>query len=121
MIPLQKKLAPFLTMKTVQSDKFKTERFTLISRFVFNVLMRGCKNYPTQRELNIRLDELYSATVSSMFFYGGGMYKIGFTAEMLGDEYTSENIFENVVDLVFDIFNRPFPSIIFTFVKTLLV
>jgi hypothetical protein len=57
MIPTYKQLTPFLNLKTVQTDKFKTERFSVcliippeerlmpVSRFVFHVLKRGCKKY----------------------------------------------------------------------------
>ena len=104
MIPDIKQLTPFLTLKTVNTDKFKTERLSVtieikpdkrltpISRFVFSVLKRGCKKYQTLQELNIRLDELYSTTVTPFFFAGAGLHRIGFVAEMLGDEYTNENL-----------------------------
>ena len=119
MIPNVKQVTPFLTLKTVHTDKFKTERFSVtllnrpdrrltpVSRFVFSILKRGCKNYPTQRELNIRLDELYSATISSFFFSGGGLHRIGFVAEMLGDEYVEENIFQGTVGLLFEMLWSP--------------
>ena len=119
MIPNIKQLTPFLTLKTVNTDKFKTERFSVtieikpdkrltpISRFVFSVLKRGCKKYQTQQELNIRLDELYSTTVTPFFFAGAGLHRIGFVAEMLGDEYTNENLFEGVAELLFELLWNP--------------
>jgi len=119
MVPNVKQITPFLTLKTVHTDKFKTERFSLtvlskpdrrltpISRFVFSVLKRGCKKYPTQQELNIRLDELYSATVAPFFFQGGGLQRIGFMAEMLGDGYAGEKVFEGTVDLIFEMLWSP--------------
>ena len=119
MTPNVKQISPSLTLRTVQTDKFKTERFSVtlqikphkrltpISRFVFSILKRGCKKYQTQRELNIRLDELYSATVCSAFFAGGGLHKIGFVAEMLGDEYTDGNVFEGIADLLFNMLWEP--------------
>ena len=76
MVPVIKKLSPSLTLKTVQTDKFKTERISVtledkpdrrrtpVTRFVFSVLKRGCAEYPTKMALNKRLDELYSASIS---------------------------------------------------------
>lgn len=119
MIPTYKQLTPFLNLKTVQTDKFKTERFSVciiippeerlmpVSRFVFHVLKRGCKKYPTQRELNVRLDDLYSAAVSTRFWDGIGSCKIGFVAEMLGDEYTDGSVFDGTVELLFDMLWEP--------------
>lgn len=119
MIPTVKQITPFLALKTVHTDKFKIERFSItvqlkpdrkltpIARFVFSILKRGCKKYPTQRELNIRLDELYSATVSPFFFAGGGIHRIGFVAEMLGDGYTNENVLEGTAELLFEMLWNP--------------
>ena len=119
MIPNYKQITPFLGLRTVRTDKFKTERLSVtfkiapeerlmpISRFVLAVLKKGCKKYPTQRELNIRLDELYSATVSSYFWDGVGSCKVGLVAEMLGDEYTTGSVFDGVVELLFDVLWEP--------------
>ena len=119
MIPVTKQISPFLTLKTVSTDKFKTERISItvedipdarrtpIERFVFSVLKRGCVSYPTQQKLNLRLDELYSASVSPFFLPGGARHKMGFCADMLADAYTGENIFEKTVELLFDMFWNP--------------
>ena len=119
MIPVTKQIFPFLTLKTIYTDKFKTERISItventpdarrlpIERFVFSVLKRGSANYPTQRELNIKLDELYSASIGSLYCRGGGNYKIGFTADMLSDDYIGEKIFDETIALLFDIFWNP--------------
>ena len=119
MVLVTKQLTPFLTLKTVQTDKFKTERLSVtlndspdrrmtpIARFVFSVLKRGCKKYPSQRELNVRLDNLYSASVAPAFFVGAGEYKLGFCAEMLGEEYSEKGVFEGTLELLFDILWNP--------------
>ena len=119
MVPKIKRITPFLTLKTVSTDKFKTERIavtvedvphirrTPIERFILSVLKRGCGNYPTQRALNIRCDELYSASVAPVFVAGGGKHKFGFSAEMLGDEFVEESVFENTLTLLFDMFWNP--------------
>ena len=119
MIPNYKQITPFLGLRTVRTDKFKTERLSVtfkiapnerlmpISRFILAVLKKGCKKYPSQRELNIRLDELYSATVSAYFWDGVGSCKVGLVAEMLGDEYTDSGVFDGVVELLFDVLWNP--------------
>lgn len=119
MIPNVKQLSPFLNLRTVCTHKFKTERLSVTmkikpdkiqtpsAKFVFSVLKRGCKKYTSQRELNVRLDELYSASVVPIFFAGGGIQRIGFVAEMLGEKYTEKNVFEETVDLLFQMLWEP--------------
>ena len=119
MVPKTKRITPFLTLKTVCTDKFKTERISVtietlphkritpIEQFAFSVLKRGCESYPTQRALNIRCDELYSASVSPVFLPGGGKHRIGFAAEMLGDGFVDESVFEKTLALLFDVFWNP--------------
>lgn len=121
MIPLTKKLSPCLTLKTVCTDKFKTERISVVindspdarrmpvTKFVFSVLKCGCKQYPTKRELNKRLDELYSSAVFPIFSRGGGKVSVGFGAEMLGNEYASDDvkIFEGTLELLFKLLFEP--------------
>jgi len=119
MVPQTKIITPFLKLKTVCTDKFKTERISVtvetlphirqtpVERFVFSVLRRGCKNYPTQRSLSIRCDELYSAMVSPVFVAGGGKHRFGFSAEILSSEFVDKNIFEDTLELIFDIFWNP--------------
>ena len=121
MVPVIKKLSPSLTLKTVQTDKFKTERISVtledkpdrrrtpVTRFVFSVLKRGCAEYPTKMALNKRLDELYSSSLFPIISRGGDCCKFGFAAEMLGNEYASEdvNIFDGTLDLLFKVFFEP--------------
>ena len=119
MVPVTKKLTPFLTLKIVNTDKFKTERFCVTiddkpdkiltpeARFVFSVLKRGCRKYPTQQALNIRLDELFSASVAPFFFAGGGKHKIGFCAELLGEEYVGDGVLEGTLELLFEMLWEP--------------
>ncbi len=121
MIPITKKLSPFLTLKAVTTDKFKTERFSLtvktvpdkrltpVTKFVFSVLKRGCEEYPTKKALNQKFDDLYSSAVYPIATKCGGCYRFGFSAEMLGNEYVLEdiNIFEETLDLLFKIFFKP--------------
>ena len=121
MTPVIKKLLPSLTLKTVYTDKFKTERISItvedkphirrtpVIRFVFSILKRGCAEYPTKMALNKRLDELYSSSVFPVLSRGGDSCRFGFASEMLGNEYATDdvNIFEETLDLLFKVFFEP--------------
>ena len=121
MKPITKTLSPCLTLKTVCTDKFKTERISVVikdipderrmplTKFVLAVLKSGCRDYPNKRALNIRLDELYSSAVFPIFSRGGGCFTAGFCADMLGDEYVGDcvNVFDGTLDLLFKLFFDP--------------
>jgi predicted Zn-dependent peptidase len=71
------------------------------------VLKRGSKRYPTQKDINIRLDELYSSSVSPFFRHGAIAHKMGFTAEMLATRYSDADTFSGSLELLFDMFWNP--------------
>lgn len=121
MIPVTQSLSPCVALKSVRTDKFKTERISVVlktsadvrltpvEKFVFSVLKCGCVRYPDKRLINIRLDELYSSAVFPMFSFDGENASIGFGAEMLGNEYASDDVdvFDGTVELIFDLLFDP--------------
>lgn len=121
MIPIAKRLSPCVTLKAVCTDKFKTERvsvllnttsderLTPVEKFAFSVLKCGCTKYPDKKLINIRLDELYSSAVFPMFSFDGENVSIGFGAEMLGNEFASADVdvFEGTLELIFNMLFEP--------------
>lgn len=100
MIPEKRELSPCVTLYTVNTDKFKTEtlsvslvtpidrELTPVSMLAMSTLKRGTEKYKTQGELNRRLDELYATGISMRCNRNGNYALIGFSAEMLSEEYT---------------------------------
>ena len=100
MYPNKKTLAPSISLSAFQTDKFKTETLSVslvtpidkerspLSLLVLSILKRGCEKYTTQGALNLRLDELYAASVSVRSHRCGNANILGFAAEMLCREYT---------------------------------
>ena len=107
----------------VQIDKFKTKLVTIyltkkISRedvtknaLLPFVLKRGSENYPTQEEINRKLDYLYGASLDCSADIRGDNSVIRFQINVIDDKYKydnfDENIFEEALELLFDIVYNP--------------
>ena len=113
------KIANGVSLKYIETDKFKTNYFSFnfISplskeRNHFNamiplILMRGCKKYPNQAEINKRLQYLYSGEVIAKNDVFGEHQIIGFKANMLDNRFSSETditieTISLICDLLFD-------------------
>lgn len=55
-----------------------------------NVLMRGCKSYPTTRAINLYLEELYGATAGVFVTKRGEDQIISFSVSCIADEYVPD-------------------------------
>ena len=73
------------------------------------VLRRGCRKYPTFRDIALRLEELYGASFDCGVTKKGEWHIIQFYMEFLSDNYTSGDSiqFENAFDLLYEIINEP--------------
>ena len=107
----------------VQIDKFKTKLVTIyltkkISRedvtknaLLPFVLKRGSENYPTQEEINRKLDYLYGASLDCSADIRGDNSVIRFQINVIDDKYKYDNfnekIFEEALELLFDIVYNP--------------
>ncbi len=103
----------------IHTDKFKTNyvSFNFITqadkeRSYLNamipvILMRGCKKYPSQSDLNRRLQFLYSADIDARNNLVGEYQVFGFSSNMLNDRFTADvkttnEMAELLCDIIFD-------------------
>ena len=103
----------------IHTDKFKTNliSFNFITQISKEsahlnamlplILMRGCKKYPTQAELNKKLQYLYSADIDAKNDKVGEFQVFGFSTNMLNDRFTgnikmAEEMTELLCQLIFE-------------------
>lgn len=105
----------------VKSEKFKTVRIDIFILDPLNkekaaqnalipyVLKRGCRNYPTQQELALRLEELYGAIINAAVYKKGEYQIIQLSAGLVSDSFTvnGTKLFEEVGELLFEILTDP--------------
>ena len=91
------------------TDKFKSENISLflavppkreasVARaLLLSVLKRGTEKYPSQREINERLDELYATLVNLKNQKFDNILLIGVSADIIYSSYTdgAENLFSD--------------------------
>lgn len=73
------------------------------------VLKSGCKKYPTTRELSMRLQDLYGATLNGGVIKCGDNQVIFFDAETISDKYTptGEALTSQLIDLLMSVLFEP--------------
>lgn len=103
-------------LSCIQTDKFKTGllTFTLLlpttcQNIICNavlpgVLRRGTERYPDMASLNCRLDDLYASCVEIRSTQIGKNLALIFSAEMLDDAYTAQDI--SVIDGVIEVISE---------------
>ncbi len=109
-----------ITFYRINSDKFKTSRADLF--FVDNlskeragknaiiplIMKRGCGSYPTVKELESKLEELYGADIDSGVTKKGELQFIGFHMSHISDRYTNgERLFDECGDLLMCMLENP--------------
>ena len=91
-------------LHTIKTDRFKTchveivfknnvcvEELT-IRNVLFDTLLEGSKNYETNRLLNLKLEDLYNASVYSVTSKVGNMILTSLCIDFLAPKYTEEKI-----------------------------
>lgn len=107
----------------VQIDKFKTKLVSIYLTEKTNrgdvtknallpfVLKRGSKKYPTQEDINKKLNYLYGASLDCSADIRGDNNVIRFQINVMDDKYKydnfDENIFVEALDLLFDVVFNP--------------
>lgn len=98
MIPVKYKIGD-AELICIQTDRFKSEffsfRYTLPvtvetaqqNALLTSVLKRGTEKYASKLEINRRLDDLYSTTISTYSRRVGDMQRLGLSADFLGARY----------------------------------
>lgn len=88
-----------VSLNVVQTDKFKMSRLSISfiyeadrvespkRKLTYSTLMRGSKKYPTVKDINCALDDLYGSTVIYRFSSDGDRHVYTFVCEMLEDRY----------------------------------
>ncbi len=106
------KLAEGVNLRVLKTDKFKTnllsvyihlplERETVTKAALLpRVLKRGTEKYPTLTELSKRTEELYGASVASAVVKKGDMELLRFSVQFVSDNFISESIIGDIVDLL---------------------
>lgn len=110
-----------ITLHYLHTDNFKTAVFSI--NFLFRqqkgtaaadtilprMLLHGCDLYPTQRDLLIRLEELYGAEFSHESGQNGEMRLTHFGVDFLSGQYlpSGETILDSVVGLLFRLIFHP--------------
>lgn len=72
-----------------------------------SVLKRGCKAYPTLKDLSRKLDDMYSASLSAGVRMKGDGEVLYFTSEYISDKYTGENLSSQIAGLLRDFIFSP--------------
>lgn len=104
----------------IKSDKFKTTRADLF--FVDNlakerasanalipmIIKRGCAKYPSVKELESKLEELYGADIDGSVVKKGELQFVGFHVSHISDSYTNgEPLFDECCDLLMCMLENP--------------
>ncbi len=105
----------------VHSNKFKTVRLDIFiieplrgekvsqNAIIPYLLRRGCRRYPTQQELALRLEELYGAGLDVSVYKKGENQLIHFNAGFVSDQFTAgkTRLFDEVGSLMLEILTDP--------------
>jgi len=110
-----------ITFYRINSDKFKTTRVDLFfvdrlqkERASGNALLpammkRGCKSFPSVKELELELERLYGADLDGGIIKKGEMQFIGFHMSHINDKYTfgNEKLFDECSKLLLCMLENP--------------
>ena len=95
-------LAPGVTLRAMQTDKFKTACFSVnflrphcaqdaaADALLPSVLLRATERYPDIRSISVRLDELYGATFGTLLRRKGEVKLVGFYADFIEEAFLPE-------------------------------
>jgi predicted Zn-dependent peptidase len=105
----------------IHSDKFKTISLNVIfatalkkklatcNALIPHILKRGCRSYPTQQELAIRLEELYGMSLNGSVDKKGENQLIRFHVGFVSGRYTADRtkLFDEAGDLLLEVLTQP--------------
>lgn len=105
----------------IKSNRFKTNSINIFfhddlskERATKNallpaVLRRGCEGYPTNRDISLRLEELYGAVFDCGVTKKGESQVIQFYLEYVSDKYakSGDNLTQKTFDLILKIITKP--------------
>ncbi len=121
MVTKRKQIANGVHISYINTNKFKTNYISInfispLSNDLVHynsmlplVLMRGTANYPTQMDINKRLQYLYSGDIVARNSNFGEYHIFGFKANMLNDRFADDiSITEETLDLLCDMTFNPY-------------
>lgn len=106
-------------LHTIKTDRFKTCHVEIVFRnnvcveeltirnVLFDTLLEGSKNYETNRLLNLKLEDLYNASVYTVTSKVGNMILTSFCIDFLAPKYTEEKILDESFKLLFELIFNP--------------
>lgn len=106
----------------IKTDVFKTNLISIIlttplkkknvtkNALIPFLLKRGSKNFPTDEQISLRLEELYGTSLNCGIDKVGDNQIIKFVAESIDNNYTlnGEDIIKDVIDLLVDVTFNPY-------------
>ena len=112
-------IADGVKLNYIHTDKFKTNQISVnfiaqmnketahLNAMIPVILLRGCRKYPTQSDLNRRLQYLYSADIDAKNDKCGEFQVFGLSSNMLNDSFTgdikmAEEMTKLLCDIIFD-------------------
>ncbi|MDD2269088.1 MAG: pitrilysin family protein [Eubacteriales bacterium] len=115
------KICEGVSLSVVTTEKFKTNFISVnllaplkketasLNSLITNVLKRGCESYPTLRDINTRLDDLYASSVSAYVKKKGELQSITFAASMLDNSFSLDgtDLFAENLKLLSEIIFKP--------------
>lgn len=123
MVPLrvEKKTLPGqIDLYVIPTNKFKTVLITVLIRQFLSrelasktallpaVMERGSRDYPTYRDLMIRLEELYGAGLSSDVLKKGEKHVLSFSLEVINDLYApGGELLRQGISVLHSVLNQP--------------
>ncbi len=84
----------------------KRKEVTKIS-LLCNIMSSSCEKYPTMKEISRKKDELYGLSMTAGVSKHGEKSLSFFKFLSVADDYLNEDIFEDVIDFINEIINKP--------------
>ncbi len=114
-------IAPGVTLRAMQSNKFKTGCFSVnflrqhnkenasLDALLPSVLLRGTEKYPDMQQITARLDELYGSAFGTLVRCKGETKLFGFYADFLEDQFVpGGGILAGILDFLDQILYHPY-------------
>ena len=104
---------------TIKTDKFKNCNIEVIyynnlvkenitkTNLLINMLIHSSKKYPTKKDINIALENLYSANLRSFSSRVGSSVLTSFIIDFLHPKYCEKGYLEKTIKMLFEIIEQP--------------
>lgn len=104
---------------TIKTDKFRTCSMEIIFRnemtkdnglpfYVLNYMLTySNKNYPTRKDVIVKLEELYNASIRGSVYRNGKQLSVAFPYTFINPKYCEDNYLEDVISFPFDMILNP--------------